>query len=147
MARDGLSSLLCAGLLLGALSPHAAGDNQTEYTRGLTVQVALNQGRRYMRDNKYELAVKILESQIAHIDGSGEYLMALRDAYRGAIKNLRLVNRPTEAALAEVYARRLAILENGAPLDKQEKAPAAPIPSAVSPPKVRAKIDTSPPEV
>src|SRR5947209_3193220 len=123
MARDGLSSLLCAGLLLGALSPLAAGDSQTEYNRGLTVQVTLNQGRRYMRDNQYEQAVKVLESQIAYINGKGEYLMALRDAYRGAIKNLRLVNRPTETALAEVYARRLAILENGPPLDKDEKTP------------------------
>src|SRR5260221_1173776 len=120
MARDGLPSLLCAGLLLGTLSLRAAGDSQTEYTRGLTVQVALNQGRADMRENKYELAVKVLESQIAYINGSGEYLMALRDAYRGAIKNLRLVNRPTEAALAEVYARRLAILENGAPLNQEE---------------------------
>src|SRR5437868_159991 len=105
MARDGLSPLFCAGLLLGALSPRAAaGDSPTEYTHVLAVQAALHQGRGHMRDNKYELAVKVLESQIAYIDGSGEYLMALRDAYRGAIKNLRLVNRPTEAALAAVYA-------------------------------------------
>src|SRR5438270_11865853 len=97
MARDGLFPLLCAGLLVGALlSPcAAAGDNPSESARGLAVQVALHQGREYMRADKYELAVKVLESQIAHIDGSGEYLMALRDAYRGAITNLRLVNRPT----------------------------------------------------
>src|SRR5262245_12057934 len=121
MARDGLSSLVSAGLLVGALCLRASGDSQTEYTRGLAVQVALNQGRGYMRENKYDQAVKVLESQIAHIDGSGEYLMGLRDAYRGAIKNLRLVNRPTENALAEIYARRLAILENGAPLAKEEE--------------------------
>src|SRR5712691_11859819 len=137
MARDGLFPLLCAGLLVGALSPcAAAGDSPTEYARGLAVQVALHQCRDYMRADKYELAVKVLESQIAHIDGSGEYLMALRDAYRGAIKNLRLVNRPTETALAAVYARRLAILENGAPLDRDEKTPvrpAAPPPAPIAP--------------
>ncbi len=153
MARDGLSPLLCAGLLLGALGPLAtAGDSSTEYARVLAVQAALHQGRDFMLADNYEQAVKVLESQIAHIDGSGEYLMALRDAYRGAIKKLRMVNRPTEIALAEVYVRRLAILENGAPLDKEEKptlhpasAPApAPIANSTPPPKVRAKIDTSP---
>jgi hypothetical protein len=151
MARDGLFPLLCAGLLLGALGPCAtADDSPTEYARGLAVQVALHQGREYMRAGNYELAVKVLESQIAYINGSGEYLSALRDAYRGAIKNLRLVNRPTESALAEVYARRLAILEKSAPLDNEEKTlvrpaaapPPAPLASSAPPLKVRAKIDT-----
>src|SRR5262245_62196511 len=98
MARDGLSSLLCAGLLLGALSPlAAAGDSHTEYARGLAVQVALNQGRKHILDGNYEAAIKVLESQIAHIDGSGEYLIALRDAYRGAINQLRRAGRPTRS--------------------------------------------------
>src|SRR5262249_24428032 len=154
MARDGLSPLLCAGLLLGALPSFlAAGDSPPEYSRVLAVQAALHQGRKLMLADNYEQAVKVLESQIAHIDGSGEYLMALRDAYRGAIKKLRMVNRPTETALAEVYVRRLTILENGAPLPQDQKPPlrpaAAPPPTPVArsapPLKVRAKIDTPPP--
>ncbi len=153
MARDGLSPLLCAGLLLGALNPLAvAGDSHTEYARGLAVQVALHQGREHMRTGNYEAAVKVLESQIAHIDGSGEYLIALRDAYRGAIKNLRLAGRPTESALVEIYARRLSILEQGPPLEPDAKQPARPAPTApvsaattlAQPAKVRAKIDTNP---
>src|SRR5262245_1623380 len=156
MARDGLSSLLCAGLLLGALSPlAAAGDSHTEYARGLAVQVALNQGRKHILDGNYEAAIKVLESQIAHIDGSGEYLIALRDAYRGAINQLRRAGRPTETALIEIYSRRLAILEQGPPLEPDAKqpahsapaAPAAPITPAATfeqPPKVRAKSETNP---
>src|SRR5262249_39164833 len=86
--------------------------------------------------------------QIAHIDGSGEYLIALRNAYRGHIKNLTLARR---AAEAEIYARRLAILEHGPPLDADEKKPAPTLsaPKSAAPDnsglKVRAKIDTSPP--
>ena len=72
----------------------------------------------------------MLESQIARIEGSREYLLALRDAYRGHIVRLRLAGR---AAEAKEYASLLAILEKGPPLDAGRPMPA--------PVKARAKIE------
>src|SRR5438874_1810801 len=98
MARDGLRSLLCAGLLLGALCPPAAGDDpHTRVATTLAVQAALQRGREYMRDGDYQAAVRVLEGQLAYIDGNGEYLVALRQAYRGLFKNLKLAGREAEA--------------------------------------------------
>ena len=145
MARDGLPLLLCAGVLLGAVtSPAAAGDSPV--TIALAVQSALQRGREFLRAGDYPSAVAVLESQIARIDGSREYLVTLRDAYRGHIKNLRLARRDKEA---DLFANRLAILERGPSLDgPPQPAPASARPvKAPAPPPVqaRAKIDQPPP--
>jgi hypothetical protein len=51
----------------------------------------------------------VLESQIARVNGSRPYLLALRDAYRGHVESLRRAGKEAEA---EVYAKRLAILDH-----------------------------------
>src|SRR5262245_51650274 len=151
MARDGLSLLLCAGVWLGACGgrPVGAGeDADNRLTVTLAVQTALQQGREHLRRGHYQAAVYVLESQIARIDGSREYLTTLRDAYRAHIKELRLAQRDPEAAL---YLRRLQILDPGATLDlgepsakapppekkPEEKKPAETRPAEPSPDKVR----------
>jgi tetratricopeptide (TPR) repeat protein len=163
MARDGLRSLLCAGVLLGVMtSSTTAGDDYGRLHATLAWQTALERGRAYLRAQNYEAAVKVLESQIARIEGSREYLIALRDAYRGHIKNLHLAGRTAEA---QQYASLLAILEKGPPLDPPKPAPAPPTaptpakatalppepvratppPTPLEPVKARAKIDQPPP--
>lgn len=129
MARDGLTPLLCAGALLATLTAAAARDND-RLGATLAWQTALRQGRAYLSAGDYAAAVKVLESQIARIEGSREYLIALRDAYRGHIVSLRLAGR---AAEAKEYASLLAILEKGPPLDAGRPTPA--------PVKARAKVE------
>lgn len=109
MARIGLSLLLSLLLFIG--STRAADDR---IANTLAVQAALQQGRTHLVRGDFQLAVAVLESQIARIDANPHYLTALRDAYRGLIKTLKLANKDEEAAL---YARRLLILDPGAPLD------------------------------
>ena len=146
MARDGLRSLVCAGAVLGVLTSFAAADDYRErYRTTLAVQAALQQGRAYLRAQDYAAAVKVLESQIARIEGNREYLIALRDAYRGHIKNLHLAHRDAEA---REYASLLAILEKGPPLDSGRPAatPAAAKPAALPPAPVKVAPRTAPAE-
>lgn len=129
MARDGLSLLFCVTVFLGSVR---AADDRIANT--LAVQAALQQGRTHLMRGDFHLAVQVLESQIARIDANPHYLMALRDAYRGLIKTLKLANKDEEAAL---YARRLQILDPGAPLDftplKSTGTAPAPAPIATKP--------------
>jgi tetratricopeptide (TPR) repeat protein len=113
MAKEGLRAILCAGALLGALCPlSAAGEDTVAGT--LAVQAALRQGREQMARGNYQAAVYALEGQLSRINGSREYLAALRDAYRGYVKELRQANQEAEA---QIYLRRLLTLDPGAILD------------------------------
>jgi tetratricopeptide (TPR) repeat protein len=120
MAKDGLSLLLCVTLLAGAVRA----DDRVANT--LAVQAALQKGRAHIVKGDFPAAVDALESQISRIDANPQYLAALRDAYRGLIKALRLAGKEDEAA---IYSRRLAILDPGSPLDF------APLKSTGTPPK------------
>ena len=155
MARDGLSALAGAGVFAGAVSlflplltpaPAPGEERDTPIAATLAVQTALQQGRDHLLRGNAQAAVYVLESQLARINGSREYLATLRDAYRAYIKELRLANREGEA---EEYLKRLRILDPGAAgdgsvvrgaiPDTPAKAPAA---EAVKPaPTARAKID------
>src|SRR5262245_38192765 len=137
MAREGLLPLLCAVVLFGA-EPSASVADDDPNTSIRAVQTALQQGREYLLRNDHARAVAVLESQIARIDGSREYLVALRDAYRGHIQNLRRAGKDAEA---QVFARRLEIIDPAA-----GSAPStSPTPAPVPPVKVRAKSDDAPP--
>lgn len=149
MARDGLRSLLCAGALLGVLTSFAAADDFSDrYRTTLAVQAALRQGRDFLHVQNYAAAIKVLESQIARIDGNREYLIALRDAYRGRIKQLNLAGHSDEA---RPYVSLLAILEKGPPLDGRKPASLSPpvktVPRAAPAQMVKARgqIDQPPP--
>src|SRR5262245_294345 len=146
MAREGLSALLCAVALLCALcppsTPPAAAGDDGAVTTALAVQAALRQGRDQMSRGNYQAAVLALEAQISRIDGDREYLTALRDAYRGYVKELRQTNQEAEA---QIYLRRLLTLDPGAILDFPPRgsgvpsfpvsAPAAPVKAPAAPPK------------
>ena len=117
MAREGLSALLGAGALLCALCPPftpPAAASEGAVTTALAVQTALQQGREQISRGNYQAAVFALESQLSRIDGSRDYLAALRDAYRGYVKELRQAGQDAEAQL---YLRRLLTLDPGAILD------------------------------
>jgi hypothetical protein len=124
MAREGLSALVRAGMAAGAfcgllclLSSVQGGPPQqrVDVAAALEVQKALQLGKDLMLKGSYEAAVHVLEEQITRINGSREYLAVLREAYRGYVKELRLASKDQEA---EIYQRRLQILDPGAVLDK-----------------------------
>lgn len=147
MAKDGLIALLRAGMLLGAvatvLCPSGAAysgppQERDNVTATLEVQKALQLGRELLVKGSYEAAVHVLEERITKINGSREYLAVLREAYRGHVKELRLAAKDAEA---EVYNRRLLILDPGAALDgataraAAPQAQAPPTPAKSDPPK------------
>jgi hypothetical protein len=88
--------------------PLVRGDDRDRYRATLSVQVALEQGLQHLQRGQFAEAVSVLEQKIASIDGNRRYLMALRDAYRGHVRQLRAANRLAEA---RVYEARLQILE------------------------------------
>jgi hypothetical protein len=96
----------------------------------LAVQRALQQGRDHLQRGNFQSAVDVLESQVARIDGSRDYLDVLRDAYRGLIRELKQNNRTSELP---TYLRRLEILDPGTVLDQQAgRAPAASVPAVAA---------------
>jgi hypothetical protein len=152
MARDGLSALACAVPILSLLlpiGPAAAEDRDPPIATTLAVQTALRQGRDHLLRGNPRAAVAVLESQLARIDGSREYLGTLRDAYRAYIRELRLANKEAEA---REYLLRLRILDPGALMDGSVARGANPQPAPEPPaaPRLpatataRARIDDDP---
>src|SRR5262245_39946812 len=144
MARTGLpaipraAALLATSVFLLSLAVASGGPPQERdtITTSLEVQKALQLGRELVVKGSYEAAVHVLEEKIAKINGSREYLAALREAYRGRIKELRLANKDAEA---EVYNRRLLILDPGAAM---EGATARTVASQPQTPATAAKAET-----
>jgi hypothetical protein len=135
MAREASTALLCAALCIVALvpTPSRAADPDSPLTTALAVQAALAQGRECIGKGNYAQAVNVLEPQIPRINGSGEYLSALRAAYRGYIKELRQANRDEEA---RVYLRRLEVIDAGAVLEfPPQKSVDNPAPAIKPPPE------------
>jgi hypothetical protein len=138
MARDGLSALRRAGLLLGALvfslcaqvpvrsSPP---EEREAIATTLAVQTALQHGRELVTRGNFETAVHVLERELSCINGNRDYLAVLRDAYRGYVKELRKAHKDSEA---DIYYRRLVILDPGAALDGVNNKGAAPAPMTPS---------------
>ena len=119
MAREGLSALLCAGVVsILVFVPSSAQSGPVEEREAiaarLAVQTALQHGRELVTRGTYETAVHLLERELSRINGNRDYLAVLREAYRGYVKELRLANKDSDA---EMYSRRLLILDPGAALD------------------------------
>lgn len=113
MIRNGLFVAMCAGLLasLTHWTGSAYGEDPESKLRGqLALQSALQQGRDNLQRGEYQAAVYCLEKEIAHVDGNRDYMDALREAYRGYIRELQQTNRHTEA---RTYQERLRILDPG----------------------------------
>lgn len=147
MARDGLPALLRAGALVGVFTAPlcpvlgaAPPDAKDAVHDTLAAQTALQHGRDLVARGNFQEAVYVLEGQLTKANGSKEYLAALREAYRGHVKELRLAN---QTAQAEVYFRRLLILDPGAVLDSAV-APAAKADPPKAEPVVRAKGEDAP---
>jgi tetratricopeptide (TPR) repeat protein len=136
MARDGLLVVVCTGLLLGAAITGTAGpaeDAKGRIESHLAVQRALQQGRACLQRGNYEAAVQFLESEIARINGDRDYLLTLRDAYRGYVRELYDQGRTDEA---RTYQNRLQLIDPGARLEASTARPAgAAAPSAQSKPR------------
>lgn len=132
MARYGLSLSLCAGVLLGAFSLSSVRsappveDRNSSMLATLAVQTAMQQAREAMLQHQARAAVEILEAQIARINGNQTYLALLRDAYRACIRELRVSG---QEPAAQLYLRRLQILEPGAAVENPTPASAG-VPSA-----------------
>lgn len=113
MVRNPLFVALCAGLLfalaLGAGSAFGE-DSEDRLRRQLAVQSALQQGRDNLQRGNYQAAVYCLEREIARVDGNRDYINALREAYRGYIRELQQSKRHAEA---RTYQERLKILDPG----------------------------------
>jgi hypothetical protein len=135
MARKGIAALLCAPVLVTPLILALAAEPRHEgaVATVLAVQQALKQGREAMSAGQYGAAVHVLEQQLSRINGNREYLAALRDAYRGHVRDLRQAGRDDEA---QTYLRRLEILDPGARLDFSNQRPATPVVAAPAPPAV-----------
>ncbi len=110
MVRNGL---LCAGLLFSLVAGTGSAfgeDAEDKLRRQLAVQSALQQGRDNLQRGEYQAAVYCLEKEIARVDGNRDYMNALREAYRGYIRELQGTNRHAEA---RTYQERLKILDPG----------------------------------
>src|SRR5262249_44410725 len=109
MVRYGLFVSLCAGSLfsLAIWTGSAFGEDAESKLRSqLAVQSALQQGRDNLQRGDYQAAVYCLEKEIARVDGNRDYMNALREAYRGYIRELQQTNRQSEA---RTYQERLKI--------------------------------------
>jgi hypothetical protein len=113
MVRSGVFVLVCSGLMSTlALGLVQAGGEEAEgrLRTQLAVQTALQQGRDNLQRGNYQAAVYCLEKEIARVDGNRDYLNALRDAYRGYIRELVQAKNPAEARR---YQERLKIIDAG----------------------------------
>jgi tetratricopeptide (TPR) repeat protein len=140
MATDGLPLRVRAGLVLAVLClvsrlpAQTPDDRAGAVSRTLAVQIAMQQARDLLLHHHAKAAVEALEAQLSAVDGNASYLALLRDAYRTHIKELQLAN---QAAAAQVYQQRLALLEPHAE-SLQRAAEPAKTPAVVAVPRVEA---------
>jgi len=140
--------LLCAGivLMLGAdpmpptsqTGPNPLDELDPRVVPSLLVQSAMQQGRESLSRGEYRAAVRILEAQLAKVNGNTHYLALLEEAYRGYIKELQ---GRGQVELAERYLDRLAILDPGARLTAAVRNPP---PAAPATPPAAAKTTREP---
>jgi tetratricopeptide (TPR) repeat protein len=95
-------------LAASTLSVLAGDDFDVRKRNLLALQSALEEGLEHLQRGHYKEAVAALEKRIALIDGNRRYLVALRDAYRGYIRQLHQAGKHEEAAK---YQQFLDILE------------------------------------
>jgi hypothetical protein len=108
MAKEGLYTLLCAGVMCAAAPPLAAqSSTQACIKAALQVQVALEQGGEHLQRGEYRAAVEVLERSVHLVDGQHRYLEALREAYTGYISELKKANKSDQVA---VYQERLDVI-------------------------------------
>jgi tetratricopeptide (TPR) repeat protein len=113
MVRIGPFVWLCAAclfILTSGSGPVFGEDAEGKLRTQLAVQAALQQGRDNLQRGEYQAAVYCLEKEIARVDGNRDYMNALREAYRGYIRELQQTSRNAEA---RTYQERLQIIDPG----------------------------------
>jgi hypothetical protein len=112
MTRSGFFLVLCltAAVIIGslAIAANPGSENNQTIESSLAIQKAKLQARDHLVRAEPKKAIEVLEANLALINGDRSYLMLLRDAYRAYVRELSLAN---QSAAAEVYQRRLKILE------------------------------------
>jgi tetratricopeptide (TPR) repeat protein len=123
-----LTAAVVVGSLAIAANPGSEGNPSIE--NSLAVQRAVLQARDHLVRGEPKKAIDVLEANVAVINGDRRYLMLMRDAYREYIKDLALANQP---AVAEVYKRRLKILDDETPAQTPNSPPQVSTSSAKEP--------------
>lgn len=127
-----LVALVLLVCLVASATP-AADPEQRQKTL-LAVQVALEQGTELIQKGDFAAAVAVLDKQLPYIDGNRRYLNALRDAYRGHVRQLDEAGRKAEAA------RMRGFLDILGPPARAADTPVTP-PAAKATPVTRANVD------
>lgn len=144
MARDGLSPFVLGVALFlttaTAQPSSAADDPDAKFKAQLAVQAALQQGRDCLQRGDYQAAVYCLEKEVPRINGNRDYINALKDAYRGYVRELQGANRTEEARL---YVSRLQILDPACRLEGPP--PSAPLARAPAPTTSEGPLPTASP--
>jgi tetratricopeptide (TPR) repeat protein len=113
-----IATLTLFGIIVLALAANTTAnppdDVNARIAKALAVQSAMARARMLLVDKQSQKAVELLEEQLPNVNGSGEYLMVLRDAYRTHIKDLYLAGQPAQA---KRYYDRLCIIDPGAAND------------------------------
>jgi len=144
MTRSAFFLVLCvtAVVVIGSLSSAAnpGGEGEQSIENALAVQKAMLLARDHLQSSAAKKAVDVLEANLPRVNGDRKYLALLRDAYRSCIKDLALAHQP---AVAEVYQKRLKILEDHE-ASQQAVAGLATVPPAAGPPQVSATAAADP---
>ena len=111
------SFLAFVSLLLFVFATFATPPDEpnTRIQKTLAVQAAMVRARVLLTEGKSSKAVEVLEEQLANVNGSGEYLTVLRDAYRAYIRDLYFAGQPEQARR---FLDRLSIIDPSAASDK-----------------------------
>ncbi|HEV3145617.1 MAG TPA: hypothetical protein VGZ47_17110 [Gemmataceae bacterium] len=120
-----------AGTVLRAEPPDA---NASPASKELAVQLALQQAKDDLKRGETKLAVEVLESKLAWINGNRDYLATLREAYSVHLKELQR-NRQ-DAEIPAVLAK-LRLYDPSAQLPGYPPEPKPPPPVTSSPPAQR----------
>lgn len=117
MSRTALRfGVALAAMLALTLSLRGEDREKSRINSQLAVMTALRLGLDHIQRGDFTQAVTVLEKQLGMINGNREYLVALRDAYRGHVKQLQTAGRHNDVKL---YMERLAILEPAASVMQQ----------------------------
>lgn len=119
-----LLGVLFVTFLAALVSADPPRDEQSRKLDTLAVQQAMATARQCLREGRSKQAVDLLEVQLARAGGHHGFLELLRDAYRDYIMKLSLEH---DAALAQRYTQRLAILDPQAARELSAKADDKPV--------------------
>ena len=87
--------------------PPSVRQRHKQLSKQLKVQVALRDGKRFVREKSFRQAIETLEPVLPQANGSDAFLVTLEDAYKGFIAELIASDRTDEARLLDDRLRIL----------------------------------------